>query len=176
MTERPTDTGRASSEEPAWPHLGQVPSLPQQRRGSSMNAHVPIPYAGYHVGPRRTLTMEFRKAWFSPPGVHVTIDGSVYVLPWGWASFEVPADRSVSITTYQSTGNVFGLATTVLLPGPSAELEYNALGIFGAPGTTRAQGRRIIASNWLVGIALVLGSIVLAFLVLVIFLGVLASR
>jgi hypothetical protein len=175
MAEKPIDTGRAGSAEPAWRHPGQVPSLPQQPRGSSMNAHAPIPYTGYHIGPRRTLAMEFRKAWFSPPGVHVNIDGSVYVLPWRSASFEVPADRPVSITTYQSTGSVFGLATTVLPPGPSAGLEYNAQGILGAPGTTRARGRRLVARHWLLAIAVVFGSMILALLLLIIFFGVLAA-
>lgn len=121
-----------------------------------MNLQLPIPYSGYHVGPRRTLTVNLRCVSSSPEVVHVTIDGSTYVLPWGVVNFDVPADRPVSVIVYQMTRHagsesVSGLARTVLAPGLPTELEYRTTGGFfgfrgeiGLPGVTRGRDRRAV--------------------------------
>jgi hypothetical protein len=134
--DRLTDADRAFPKTQGWIYPGhtcgtpdEIPPRPQQRY--SVNTHVPIPYGGHHVGPRRTLTIVFRQAWFSQEGVHVNIDDSSYVLPWGMATFEVPADRPVNINVHQMSQGKSHSATSVLTSERPAELEYSSHGYFG---------------------------------------------
>lgn len=108
---------------------------------------IPIPYVGSHAGPRRTLTLALRGPWGSRQPVHVTVDGSTYVLSLGgpvW--FEVPADRPVHVSVHQQLNQTTGHASTVLMHWAPPELEYRAphlsayAGELGPPGTTRSRG------------------------------------
>jgi hypothetical protein len=134
-----------------------------------MNATQPIPYAGSHVGPRRLLALTLRRSWVGSSAVHVGIDGATYVLPWGSASFEVPADRPVHVSVYQQVSGTSGVATTVLPPQAPPQLEYrapwvgSASGAIGSPGTVRARGR---GCGCVLGVVAVVAMIVAVLLLL----------
>lgn len=142
-------TRTATGHQPDIPNPGAV----QRLLLGVMTNHSPIPYAGSHVGPRRRLTLALRPSWLiRAPAVHVSIDGATYVLPWGSAAFEVPADRPVHISAYQQiSGTSSGVAAKVLPPQAPPELEYRAphgplaSGRFGPPGTVRARGGGYVA-------------------------------
>lgn len=134
----------------------------------------PIPYAGNHQGPRRVLRLNTRRGAVAKAGVTVGIDGAHYHQPWGWAAFEIPADRPVHVSVAQGGGPV-GVAATMLTPDQPAELEYRGpaalylAGAIGAPGTVKQRGCLLqLALIGLIPVALVV--------VLVVVLGVLASR
>ncbi|MFC4054815.1 hypothetical protein ACFOY4_34445 [Actinomadura syzygii] len=107
----------------------------------------PIPYAGYHDGPRRILVLNLRRGLVAGSSVTVNIDGNDYPQRWGRKAFEIPGDRPVSVAVFQSLrSRQAGLATMVLAPGASAELEYRGpahlamAGELGLPGTVRQRG------------------------------------
>jgi hypothetical protein len=133
-----------------------------------MNAGVPISYVGFHVGPRRMLRLNLRRTWLDGRGVHVNIDGSTHVLPWGPAIFEVPADRPVMISVYTGGdhGSTAGLATAMHMPEHPPVLEYRN-GQIGPPGTTRNRSG-YFAAGCLVVVGLVT-VLVLAIIILAIF-------
>lgn len=124
---------------------------------------VPISYQGAHEGPRRTLALIMRRGMVSGTAAHVSIDGSMHVVPWGTAYFEVPADRPVNVSVHHIMMSTAGLAVITLMPHAPPELEYRApahpsyAGEIGPPGTVRSKGRGVqIALFGCLGLALVL--------------------
>jgi len=110
----------------------------------------PIPYQGVHDGPRRVLHLQLRRALRNVGAVHVNVDGSPYVLKFGPAAFEIPADRPVTIRVHQFDvlQRIFGRAEVVLAPEAPAVLVYQAPahtsqdGEIGLPGTVSVRGKR----------------------------------
>jgi len=113
------------------------------------SASAPIAYQSVHDGPRRVLHLQLKRALKNIGAVHVNIDGSAYVLSWGPAFFEIPADRPVTIRVHQFDvlQRTMCQAEMTLEPGAPAELEYQApahpkeMGEIGPPGTTSVRGR-----------------------------------
>ncbi|WP_232668061.1 hypothetical protein [Pseudonocardia sp. TRM90224] len=146
-----------------------------------------IPYGGYHVGPRRTVTVNLCRPRFSPEGLHINVDGSTHVLPWGVVNLDVPADRPVTITVFQLAQHITGLATIVVPPGPSAELEYRSTGFFGGshynargqigpPGSFPAPYRDHTLRNRLLVVILVpIATVVLFVVVMAVLIAILAA-
>jgi len=123
------------------------------------------------------LHLQLRRALRNVGAVHVNVDGSPYVLKFGPAVFEIPADRPVTIRVHQFDvlQRVFGSAEVVLAPESPPVLEYQAPahtsqnGEIGPPGTVSVRGKRTYVY---MGCGVVMIVVLLVFILLILLIAV----